>query len=504
MTHNVPWQPFSGGDAGPPAELEGAGIVVLVPAGDPVWPAWAALELARSMARSGRRVFLCDLGLSSATLHTAAGVSRGEGVTDFILYGASPGHVATELEERLLFVSAGTPVAAVASVYASDRWDGFLEALSHAGACVMMLVPADAPGADRMLAQADSLVVLGSRDHVPVLREVDLYRAIGLEPAPPPVPAGDPAVTPNDPATDAAGALPPRDSSDGWDLDPAAIGPDPDDEPVMTAERASAMNRSRRLSPPPKNRLGLWLFLLFLVLVAIVAAGWFGLIDVPGISPRRSVASVTGSPEGAREAAAQVDGPTGTLPASTSQGLAAPTSPPTESAERSAAAPLQAWGLRIGAFRNREVAREQAELMSTRAPGHLFVVVPVEVQGTRYFRVVSSLAEEQADAEAMRADLAARLGSTDSDQWLVRRAPMTFLVAEASTEEEALGRVEMLGSAGVDTFVMALPRPDGSRVFRVYAGAYANAQEAATMGALLEAAGVSGAALVERRGILPE
>lgn len=354
-----------------------------------------------------------------------------------------------------------------------------------------------------MLAQADSLVVLGSRDHVPVLRDVDLYRAIGLEPAPIVATPVDPDGALPEPAVDDAGARPLHDTGDEWELDPAAIGPDPDDEPVMTAERASAMNRSRRLSPPPKNRLGLWFFLLFLVLVAIVAAGWFGVIDVPGISPRRSAASVAGSPEGAREAAAQVDGPAAELPASASEGGQA-MSAPASSSELSANAPLQAWGLRIGAFRNREVAREQADLMSVRAPGHLFVVVPVEVQGVRYFRVVSSLAEEQADAEAMRADLAARLGATDSGDWLVRRAPMTFLVAEASTEEEALGRVEMLGSAGVDTFVMALPLPDGSSVFRVYAGAYANPQEASVMEALLEAAGVSGASLVERRGILPE
>ena len=504
MTHNVPWQPFAGSDAGPPAELEGAGIVVLVPAGDPVWPGWAALELARSVARAGRRVFLCDLDLASPSLHIAAGVSRGEGVSDFILYGSSPGHVATELEERLLFVSAGTPVAAVASVYASDRWDGFLEALRHAGACVMMLVPAEAPGADRMLAQADSLVVLGSRDHVPVLGDVDLYRAIGLEPAPEPAPAVDPQGLLDAPDSDVSGA-PPQDDQDRWELDPAAIGPDPDDEPVMTAERASAMNRARRLSPPPKSRLGLWFFLLFLVLVAIVAAGWFGLIDVPGISPRRSAASVTAPPEGALEASAQVDdGAAAGLPVSTSEGDEAASGTPTAPADLVASSPLQAWGLRIGAFRNREVAREQADLMASRAPGHLFVVVPVEVQGTRYYRVVSSLAEEQTDAEAMRSDLATRLGSTESDQWLVRRAPMAFLVAEASTEEEALGRVEILDAAGVDTFVMALPRADGSRLFRVYAGAYANAQEAATMGALLESAGVVDAPLVERRGILPE
>jgi len=166
--------------------------------------------------------------------------------------------------------------------------------------------------------------------------------------------------------------------------------------------------------------------------------------------------------------------------------------------------PLQSWGLRIGAFRNQGVARQQAGLMSSRAPGHLFIVVPVDVQGTRYYRVVSALAEEQGDAESMRSDLATRLGSAEAEQWLVRRAPLAFLVAETATEEEARGRLETLGSAGVDSFVMALPRKDGSTVFRVYAGAYANPEEASAMRDLLQAAGIADAPLVERRGILPE
>lgn len=506
MTHNVPWQPFSGADSGPPAELDGAGIVVLVPAGDPAWPAWAALELARSVARAGRRVFLCDLGLSAPTLHSSAGVPRGEGVSDFILYGASPGHVADELEERLLFVSAGTPVATAEAVYASDRWDGFLNALSHAGACVMLMVPADAPGANRMYERADSLVVLGAREHVPVLDDLDLYRAIGLEPAP--AAEAQPLVADVDGADQPLGSgnggrLDEDDS--GWELDPAAIGPDPDDEPVMTAERASAMNRAARLSPPRKNRLGLWFFLTFLLLVAIVVAGWYGLIDVPGISSRRTAGGAAAPAEVVREAAAQTgeeaSGVPAEVPPASGASLDSATGAPSVDAN---ASPLLAWGLRIGAFRNREVAKEQADLMSARAPGHLFVVVPVEVQGVRWFRVVSAAAEERADAEALRTDLATRLGAADAEQWLVRRAPLAFLAGSVATMEQAEARVETLEAAGVDAFALTLAAPDGTSTFRIYAGAYATADEAATMRGLLEAAGLGEAPLVERRGIRPE
>jgi len=499
MAHNVPWKSFSGGDSGPPAELEGAGVVVLVPAGDPVWPGWAALELARSMARSGRRVFLCDLGLSSPGLHTVAGVARGEGVSDFILYGASPGHVATELEERLLFVSAGTPVAAVESVCASDRWDGFLEASSHAGACVMIFAPSEVPGADRMFARADSLVVLGSRDGALSLENIDVDRAVGLEPVPTPTPVTEADPLPGDPATMET-SDPARSSGadDPWEFDPPAIGRDPDDEPVVTAEPAAAVNRAARLSPPPKSRFGLWFFLIFVLIVAIVAAGWYGLIEVPGISPRRSA----GTPEGTREASAQVVDDAALPQAADVADEAVGSEDPSPAPD--VAAPLQAWGLRIGAFRSQGVARQQVGLMSGRAPDHLFIVVPVDVQDTRWYRVVSALAEERADGESMRSDLAARLGSAEAEQWLVRRAPWTFLLAETSTEEQARARLESLSAAGLDSFVMALPRSDGSTVFRVYAGAYADSEEASAMQALLEAAGIADAPLVERRGILPE
>jgi len=106
MTPDVSWQSLSIDAPGaPPAELDRTGAVALVPAGDRAFAAAAAVTLARSLARDGRRVFLCDLDLPSPRLHIMGGVSRAAGVTDFVLYGASAGHVVDELEERLLFVA---------------------------------------------------------------------------------------------------------------------------------------------------------------------------------------------------------------------------------------------------------------------------------------------------------------------------------------------------------------------------------------------------------------
>lgn len=507
MTPDAPWKPFAGSDSGAPEELAGAGVVALLPSGDAAWSTWASVELARAVARSGRRVFLCDLDFATPSVHREVAAPVGEGVTDFVLYGSSPAHVAREVEDRLLFVSTGTPVANSEVVYRSDRWDGFLEALSHAGACLMMLLPADAEGAHRMLERAGAVVALGRPDGDVGLGAAGDRLVLGLEPAPeadaPEVGAAfAPSAAQGTEATEPSGH---ESTEPEWVLDPAAVGPDPDDEPVITPERAAAMNRASRLSPRKKSRSGMWFLLLFILIVAIVAAGWYGLIDVPGITSRRAALS-GGAPAGPREAAAAQanpasdDGPGAAGPEATD----VPPTPGPGGALVADRSPLHAWGLRLGAFRNRSVARQQADLMASRAPGQLFVVAPVEVNGTRWFRLLSALAADEAEAEVMRGDLAARMGAADADDWLVRRSPLAFLVGETRSGDEARARVEELGLSGVDAFVLRLPQPDGGVGYRVYAGAYADEAEAATMRSLLGAAGVDDAPLVERRGLLPE
>ncbi len=511
MTPDVTWHVLT---TEPPAsaleELDHTGAVALVAAGDRGWAALAALGLARALARSGRRVFLVDAELGAPRLHSMADIALGEGVSDLILYGASPAHVARELEARLLFVSAGTPVVDHGSVFESGRWEAFIEAATEARACILMLVPPLAEAAP-LLARADSVVWLGQRDAVPDLGEAAPPARVGFEPGPEPSApeaAPEPHAATLEPAPSASSA-----SGDGavaptpeWAIEredepkrrPAAKR---DDEPLSLAT-AKAMNRAARKTPERKSRAGFWFTLLLVLVVALLAAAWWGLIDLPGIAPRRADARQgVADPAGRQAAAAPL---TANVPPPAEASPSSPSAAPIDILTDDIVAPVQSWSLRIGAFRDRAVARREANALQERVAGQVLTVAPVEVNGVRWYRVLSVLARDAQEAEALRSGLADATAAPDAASWMVREAPLSFLVTETGVLDEARRRVEALASAGVDAFVLSAARSEGAPVLRVYAGAYANPQEAAVMRALLEGQGIVQPPLVERRGIRPE
>lgn len=498
MTPDVSWHGLSIDAPGPPpAELDRTGAVALIPAGDRAFAAAAALTLARSLARHGRRVFLCDLDLAAPRLHIMAGVPRDAGVTDFVLYGASAGHVVTELEERLLFVSSGTPVVAYETVFGSDRWEALIAAATHARACLLLMVPPEVKGADAVLARAETLVALGEEDECPDLGDHASKLRLGFHPhAPAPAP---PVEAPAQGAVHAT--IEPAREDDVWSADPAATGPDPDEEETLSLATAAAMNRAhRKASESSEGGSRLWLLLLLLVLLAVVVAGWMGWISVPGIVPRRAETSQAV----AREAA--VD-PSSTPAAARDEASPAPlsdTAPP--STPSATEAPVQGWTLRLGAFQNGDVARREAARYGAAAPGHVFAVVPVDIGDTRWFRVVSVVATDEAAAEMERAALASQLavGADDSNGWISRSSPFAFLLSEHGARSEAEARVAALVAEGVDAYLLAVPGANGAPGYRVYAGAYADVAEARAMQEVLQGVGLGSALLVERRGTRPE
>lgn len=500
MTPDVSWHGLSIDAPGPPpAELDRTGAVALIPAGDRAFAAAAALTLARSLARHGRRVFLCDLDLAAPRLHIMAGVPRDAGVTDFVLYGASAGHVVTELEERLLFVSSGTPVVAYDAVFGSDRWEALIAAATHARACLLLMVPPEVKGAEAVLARAETLVALGEEDECPDLGDHAPKLRLGFHPhAPAPAPA--PPVDAPTPSAVHATIEPARDD-DVWSPDPAATGPDPDQEETLSLATAAALNRAHRKASESSERGSrLWLLFLLLVLLAVVVAGWMGWISVPGIVPRRAETSEAV----AREAAVDPSSaPAAGLDEASPPPLSDTAPPATPSATD---APVQGWTLRLGAFQNGDVARREAARYGAAAPGHIFAVVPVDIGDTRWFRVVSVVATDEAAAEVERGALASLLevGSDTSNGWISRSSPFAFLLSEHGSRPEAEARVDALVAEGVDAYLLAVPGADGAPAYRVYAGAYADVAEARAMQELLQEVGLGSALLVERRGTRPE
>lgn len=179
------WQPLNG-VAPPVPEGGGAGRVVVLVASERAvadgWAAPAAVSLARSWSQQGRRVILVDGGLQRPSLHTAAGVSNGEGLSDAVLYGASVQRVSQPLDEGNLFlITAGTAVADSHTVARSPRWHRLSAGMTEAGVTLALFVQDGESGTAAFLGSASDIVVLANagepapvaiRDLEPLVRAV--------------------------------------------------------------------------------------------------------------------------------------------------------------------------------------------------------------------------------------------------------------------------------------------------------------------------------------------
>ena len=177
----------------------GAGrVVTLLSAGAPDEAEWnqaCAVAVAKAWAGEGVRVFLADLGLEQPTLHEILGVPNDEGISDMFRFGASVQRVAHRVGELpFFFTAAGAPVYEPEEILRSDRWKILIDGFAEASAALLLYLPAEAEGAEAILARTTDLIVLGQA--LPAAVE----RGAGPDPLAWITPAGaaaaGPAVTP--------------------------------------------------------------------------------------------------------------------------------------------------------------------------------------------------------------------------------------------------------------------------------------------------------------------
>jgi hypothetical protein len=228
-------------------------------------------------------------------------------------------------------------------------------------------------------------------------------------------------------------------------------------------------------------------------LLAAVALAWFGIVQIPWLSnflaERRA-------------------------PAESS----VPAAPAVVAAEAPNADVLAA-SLTLGAFTDLPVARLQAESLARQRPDLLFVVAPLEVDGVVYHRLLAGAARDSSEALVLRARLAKVLTRENPATWRLQRTPLAFDLGEAHDLAAARARVEALSRVDIPAYVLEFPAPPraapvgpppngfvqvssraGAARYRVYAGAYADAHEAAYLADLLARHGVTQARLIERTG----
>lgn len=164
------------------------------------WGVATAVELAHAWGAAGARLVLADGGLGDPLLADALGVRPGEGLVDALRWGASVQRVTRRPEGRPFFViTAGTPVADTAAVFATPRWAALCGGFREAGVTLAVLVGASDPSLAGVLGQATHAVVVATREEardalLPAFPG-EILAVVGREAAPA---AASPTVLPDD------------------------------------------------------------------------------------------------------------------------------------------------------------------------------------------------------------------------------------------------------------------------------------------------------------------
>jgi hypothetical protein len=141
----------------------------MVPASsDGRWAAQAAWDVARSAARTGRRVALVDLGLEQPSLHEVAGLAPSEGIADAFERGESLTQVAHDVE-GVFFIGPGAQTAQRDALFGHERWRKLQRGFHAEGALLLLFL--SAADLNRLAAVPDGLLVLSPEGLEPGVAE---------------------------------------------------------------------------------------------------------------------------------------------------------------------------------------------------------------------------------------------------------------------------------------------------------------------------------------------
>jgi hypothetical protein len=530
------------------------------------WAAEVACGLAEAWSARGLRIVLADAGLDHPTLHVELSIPNDEGLCDALLWGASVKRVARAVRERGFYVvTAGTPVADAQAAFSGKRWGQLCDGFRQSGVNLALLVPAHETSVASVLARATDVILLATPDEDVATIAWDVLGMVrgvvgpesgipfdlGVVDFPPAEPEG-PDKAWGEAVTDAMAGLARRSaqepseaeetSGDGPEAEEASAGGEEAEEPTAPGDapeggagkrttsvapgqkvekspteegalpagpaRAAAgpdavergmladevdlppsppsdVRRSREVREPRPDRpsgrrRNVLLLVLLLVIVGTAVAARVGYVDIPGITPAQSDAS-----------------PAPVEPAPESVEAQAPPPAPTE------VSALLGYSLAIASYRDQAEARGRAVTLSRLVPDVLFTVVPVQVSGTLYHRILVGPATDSVHATELATHVAERTGM-DPSRWVIRATSGAFDLGQTADRAVAEERARDLYDAGMPVYVLAVDYSDGSTLYRIYAGAYADEQEAAHLSSVLAEQGLGLYPFSHRTGRLPE
>jgi hypothetical protein len=451
------------------------------------WALATTVDLVKSWGDEGHKVVLADLALDSPELHRQLGTENTEGVVDTVLFGTSVRRVARPAEEgAYFFITAGTIAADSAAIIASDRWARICDGFVEAGVTLVAYVDGASIGSDAALALATDIVVLGSasepiedivgRATAPIV----LFTGPGAE-------VGSDALAPDDEdalfdpllhaSSDAA-----EDDSVVSSVDEREADPPP---PELTGVDASVLGADQHagvamsgddaeVTPAKGGSRDAVLLALSVVILAIIAAGSLGLVEIPLLFPDSAPPTVQ---------------------------------PISEPVSRSVPVPVPeamlslGYSVTVGAYQDVSAAEDRAQLFAE-TEGVFAAIAPVAIDDAVFYRVLIGPATDSTNAMELAARLATETGA-DPSGWVVRQTPLAFMLGEIAELDAASRRVEALAELDVPAYVLAVDYSDGTTRHRVYAGAYQDENESVYFQRHLETQGVSNASLSLRIGRIP-
>lgn len=455
-----------------PRLLADASVVALVPATElRGWAAEMAWFIAQAAATGGRRTALVDAFVDAPTLHQVAGTPNDVGLVDVFEYGASLNRIVqSQPDANLFFVPAGTFAPDAQPVMANPRWRRLSAGFRHEEALLLLYVSAEHLGT--LAAEPDGLIVLAPQGldlavtaapavATAVAQGLRLIAVVAHRSAP------GLSLVP-DQATEAPSAEP------AAELPPPAIGAAPAEAAPPEgpeAPRPLALLVDRR----PSRR---WPWIA--AVVAAAAAGATGWIWLRQLREARAVAAETARRDSLAAAAARA-------------------ARQSEAARRAAlaarAGPLP-FVVQVAAPDRLDVAFAAAD--SLEAHGTPAIIAPLRLarQGPLY-RVFAGPFPSGAAAESVLIQLRGA-GTLGPREGAAAELPLSLALTGGLTAPAAAAERARLRTAGVPAFVLA--QADGT--FRLFAGAYDAAVQAALLQDLLTPTGSAGD-LVPRTGTVP-
>jgi len=161
--------------------------------------------------------------------------------------------------------------------------------------------------------------------------------------------------------------------------------------------------------------------------------------------------------------------------------------------------PRPAFSVALSAYRDAAAAVARRDALEAAAPGHLFVVAPVQVGGVPFHRVLGGVAQDPAGARSAAEAISASTGEPSAG-WIVRETRVAFTLDELARPDSAQALSRAWNRRGIPAYVLAVDYSDGTTGYRVLAGAYADDGEAAYLARLLAESGVDPVELAERVG----